>query len=169
MNLLLVRHETVETGMFHDVHRFKVSDTEREQIMENKNEQILINELKKRKLCRLFWSDEIEKTLNGDIVLTYEPVGDMGIYSKYFDFELLYCGANVQFAETTARMHIAITANGQVYDMQKAVAGTDCFHNIFIEVKREKESLFTCKFRLWDTEPEEYCGNQTIICTMLNS
>ena len=42
----------------------------------------IVEELKKHKLCSCFWSDEISAELEKEIQLTYEPVGDMGVYSK---------------------------------------------------------------------------------------
>lgn len=127
----------------------------------------LLQELKKHKLCDWFWSEQIEEELNKDIVLEYEPVGDMGIYSKYFEFKELYCGNKKELLGSVAIINIAITANIPHYDIKKAVEGTDCFHNVTIKIAKEKINILTCHFRLWCGEEEDYSGEKSIIQNIL--
>lgn len=46
----------------------------------------LCEELRKNDLCQNYWSEVIEFELEKEIRLAHEPVGDMGIYSKCFEF-----------------------------------------------------------------------------------
>ena len=135
--------------------------------MESRQLDILTGELKKHKLCGLYWSDEVEEVLAGEITLEYEPVGDMGIYSRYFKFELSYQGDDSRLAGTSASMRISITSVNRAYDLEKAEAGEDCFHNVCIKVKRDKESIVTCEFRLWDEEAEKYSGDGEMMSLIL--
>ena len=128
---------------------------------------ILCEKLRENKLCQNYWSKQIEYELEKDIQLTYEPVGDMAIYSKHFEFHTTYGGGKEELCGTTAIIKISITANHPEYDLKKAIAGTDCFHNIRIIVHKEGRELLTAKFRLWDKEEPRYFGDETILKMLL--
>ncbi len=128
----------------------------------------LCEELQKNELCQNYWSDEIGCEFERDMRLTHEPVGDMAIYSKYFEFHTDYCGNRKELCGTTAVIKMKITANEQEYDLNKAIDGKDCFHNIRVIVYREDQELLTAKFRLWGKEKPIYSGDKTALKILLN-
>ncbi len=128
----------------------------------------IVEELKKHKLCQYFWSDEISEELEREIRLTYEPVGDMGIYSKYFEFYVPYNGKKDCLLKTNAVIKLGITANTPDYDIHKAIEGIDFFHNVKIKVVRDGEVLLSSHFRLWSEEKEEYRGSETLLDEILH-
>lgn len=132
-----------------------------------KVKEILLQELRKCKLCRLYWSDQISKELEQEIVLEYEPVGEMGVYKKQLSFNLQYGGEDTHLLGTEAIMNIIISAYSSEYSIQKAIDGIDCFHNVQIKVIRENKLLLTCQCRLWSGE-EEYCGSWSMMKLLLN-
>lgn len=121
---------------------------------------ILIEELRRHKLFRLYWSRQMEEELQKEIVLSYEPVGEMGIYSKYFEYSAPYIGSEANLSDTIAVIHLSITSNSQDYNVQKAVSGLDFFHNVKIRIYKDDDLILTCKFRLWSKEEEEYSGTK---------
>lgn len=121
---------------------------------------ILCEELRKNELCQNYWSKQIEYELEKDIQLTHEPVGDMAIYSKSYEFHVPYSGDKKELQGTTATIKIKITANQAKFDLNAAMAGVDCFHNIWIIVDREGKELLTARFRLWDREEPIYSGDK---------
>lgn len=129
---------------------------------------LLIDELKKHDLCRLFWSKQIEETLGRKITLDYEETGEMGVYSRYFDFIQPYVGNEEKLSDTYALMHLSITANRAEYDIKKAMEGVDFFHNVQIKVMRGDTAIVTCRFRLWSGIEDEYCGNKDSLQFILN-
>ena len=133
---------------------------EKGKIMRLTEKEILCAELRKNELCNSYWSEEIEFQLKKDIQLTHEPVGDMAIYSKYFEFHTSYKGNIEELVGTTALIKLGITANQSEYDIKKAIAGTDCYHNVRIIVIKEKKEILKAKFRLWSEKETEYCGNE---------
>lgn len=137
--------------------------------MDVKGKEVLLQELKKCKLCRLYWSEQIAKELEKEIVLEYEPVGEMGVFQKQLAFRLQYGGENSCFLGTEAIMDIKISAYNSEYNIQKASEGIDCFHNIQIKVVRGNQVLLTCKYRLWSEEDEEYCGSLSMMKLFLDT
>lgn len=127
----------------------------------------LIEELKKLKLCRLFWSEQISKELEQNITLEYEPLGEMGIYSKHYEFRLPYTGNEEDLLGTTAVIELKITSYNPDYDIKKAIEGKGCFHNVKIRVNKKSEILVTCHCRLWSNKKEEYCGDQSVLKKIL--
>lgn len=127
----------------------------------------LCEELRKNDLCQNYWSEVIEFELEKEIRLAHEPVGDMGIYSKCFEFHTKYNGNKKELYGTIAVIKIRITANQSEYDLKKAAEGIDCFHNIRIIVDREGKELLTVKFRLWDKEDPIYSGDKKILKLLL--
>lgn len=125
--------------------------------------EIMVEELKKHEICNWFWSDKIEKELEEDIELSYEPIGEMGVYSKCFELSAPYCGTEKTLKGAKAIIHIKITANDSKYNIQKAVQGKDIYHNVQIKVAIDEDTLITCKFRMWSGEEEEYCGNKEVL------
>lgn len=128
---------------------------------------MLCEELRKNELCQYYWSKQIECELEKDIQLTHEPVGDMAIYSKCFEFHTQYSGDKEELRGTTAIIKIRITANQPGYDLEAAAAGKDCFHNIRVIVNREGKELLTAKFRLWDKEEPVYSGDKKSLKMLL--
>lgn len=128
---------------------------------------MLCVELQKNELCQNYWSKQIDCELEKDIQLTHEPIGDMAIYSKCFEFHTQYRGNKEELRGTTAVIKISITANQPEYDLEKAVVGLDCFHNVWIIVSKEGKELFTEKFRLWDTEESTYSGDKMALKMLL--
>lgn len=128
---------------------------------------MLCEELRKNQLCQNYWSKQIEIELENDIQLTHEPVGDMAIYSEYFEFHTQYNGSKKELCGTTAVIKISITANQPGYDLEKAATGKDCFHNIWIIVNKEGKELLTAKFRLWDKEDPIYSGDKKALKMLL--
>lgn len=128
---------------------------------------LICDELRKNDLCRKYWSEQMEHDLEKDIQLVHEPVGDMAIYSKYFEFCANYCGEDDVLSKTYAIIKINITSNQPEYDIKKAMAGNDCFHNVRISVKKGEKILLTGKFRLWSNEEAEYCGNESSLSMLL--
>ena len=129
--------------------------------------KLLCDELQENELCKNYWSKAMEDELEKDIQLTHEPVGDMAIYSKYFEFHTQYGGDREELRGTTAIIKIGITANHPVYDLEKAAAETDCFHNVRIIVSRGDKELLTAKFRLWGKEEPEYSGDRATLKMLL--
>lgn len=125
--------------------------------------EIITEELKKHEICNWFWPKEIEKELEKDIELSYEPIGEMGVYSKCFEFSAPYCGTEKTLESAKAIIRIKITANDPIYDIQKAGQGKDIYHNVQIKVAIDEDTLITCKFRMWSGEEEEYCGNKEVL------
>ena len=132
-----------------------------------KEKNVLCKELRKNELFQNYWSKQIEWELEKDILLTHEPVGDMAIYSKSFEFHTQYTGNQKELHGTTATIKIKITANRLEYDLEAAVAGRDCFHNIWIIIDREGKELLTVKFRLWDREEAIYSGDKATLKILL--
>lgn len=129
--------------------------------------KMLCEELQKNEVYNNYWSKQMECELEKEIQLTHESVGDMNIYSKYFEFRTHYIGNLPELLGTTAVIKIGITANCSEYDIKKAEAGTDCFHNVKIIVCNEGKKLLTAKFRLWSEEKPQYCGNETVLKLLL--
>lgn len=129
--------------------------------------KILCEKLRENKLCQYYWSKNIESELEKDIQLMQEPVGDMSIYSKYYEFHTQYSGDDEELLGTTAVINISITASHMGYDLKEAAVGTDCFHNVQIIVNREGKELITAKFRLWDKEEPKYSGDKTALKILL--
>ena len=128
---------------------------------------ILWEKLWENKLCQNYWSKQIESELENDIQLIHESVGDMAIYSKYFEFYTPYGGNKEELRGTTAVIKISITANHPRYDLEKAIKAIDCFHNIQIIVCKDGKEMLTAKFRLWDKEEPKYSGDKTILKMLL--
>lgn len=128
---------------------------------------ILCRKLQENKLCQKYWSEQIENELEKDIRLTLESVGEMAIYSKHFEFHTQYGGDKEELCATTATIKISITANIPEYDLKKAEAGTDCFHNVRIIVYKEGKKLLTAEFRLWDKKSLRYSGKETVLEMLL--
>lgn len=131
--------------------------------------KMLCEELKKNEVCNNYWAEQMEYELEKDIQLAHEPVGDMSIYSKYFEFHTRYIGDRPELLGTTAVVKIGITSNCPKYDIKKAEAGTDCFHNVRIIVSKEEKELITAKFRLWSEEEPQYCGKETALKLVLQN
>lgn len=131
--------------------------------MENTNKEQITKELRKHELCKLFWSEKIVKGLDEDITLKYEPIGEFGIHSKYYEFSIPYVGGKSKFLETRAVIKLGITANTSDYDIKKAIAGIDCFHNVQIQIFKGDNVILTNKFRLWSGEEDEFYGNKDIL------
>lgn len=132
------------------------------------NRNSLIEELKKYELCRVFLNEEICRELSKKIVLQYEPIGELGIYSKYFEFKGMYCGDDKYLSGAEAVIRISVTANCREYDIQKAIEGSDCFHNVQMKVLKAGKEILTCRFRLWSNQKEEYTGDQSVWNMFLN-
>lgn len=128
---------------------------------------ILCEKLQENELCRNYWSKQIENELEKDIQFMQEPVGDMEIYSKHYEFHTQYGGGREELRGTTAIIKISITAKHPEYDLKEAEAGKDCFHNIRIIVHKEGKKLLTAEFRLWDKEEPRYSGEKTILRMLL--
>ena len=136
--------------------------------MENTNKQCIIKELRKHELCNMFWSEQIEKKLDEEITLNYEPIGEFGIYSIYYEFTLPYLGNRSNFSGTKAIIKIGITANSADYDIEKAIEGIDCFHNVQIDILKENDVILINRFRLWSGKEDEYSGNKEVLKDVLN-
>lgn len=128
---------------------------------------ILCEKLQENELCRNYWSKQIENEFEKDILLVREPVGDMAIYSKHYEFHTQYGGDREELRGTTAVIKISITANHPEYNLKEAEMGKDCFHNILIIVHKEGEELFTVKFRLWGKDEPRYSGEKSILKMLL--
>lgn len=126
-------------------------------------QNLLVEELQQHPLFKSFWSEQIHELLEQEIILEYEPIGEFGIYSKYFEFCLPYIGIKKELYETKAFIKLGITANGPNYDIQKALNEKDCFHNVQIQIRRNNEILATNCFRLWSKEKDEYSGKKEIL------
>lgn len=137
--------------------------------MDNKNNIILIKELKKHELCNSFWSEQVNQELEKQISLQYEPIGEMGIYSKSFHFRSLYSGDKEFLLGTEGIIDIKISSNIPEYDIQKAINNIDCFHNVQIKVKKGEKLLLSSCFRLWDNQEEQFCGDKNFLNIYFNS
>ena len=127
----------------------------------------LIEELRKNSLCNEYWDKEIEIALTKEIVLEYEPVGTMGVYRCCFDFLLPYHGTNPALLGTEASLEVNITSSEKEYNLKKALAGKDCFHNIIIKVRKDGKKILSSEFRLWDEGEELLSGKKSIIEAIL--
>lgn len=131
-------------------------------------QNLLIEELRNHQICKDFWDNRICEVLEQEIVLEYEPVGEMGVYSSYFEFCMPYVGNEKDLSEIRAFMKLGITASMPDYDIQKAIAGTDCFHNVQIQIKRDEEILAAICFRLWNGKKDKYSGSKEILNLLLH-
>lgn len=129
---------------------------------------ILVEQLRKHDLCKLFWSEQIAQTLQKEIILEYEPVGEMGVYSRQFVFPMLYTGGDAFLSNTKAILNLKITSGSNEYNLQKAMAGEDCFHNVQIKIIEGSELIILCRFRLWCQEEEEYTGKKSVLKRVLS-
>lgn len=136
--------------------------------MTNTHNHLLINELKDHKLCQCFWSEELEQELSKKIALSYKPMGELGVYNKHYEFRLPYNGLKEELYETHAVLHLDITSGTPAYDVQKAIGGLDCFHNVHILVFKNDSTIITNKFQLWNRAKNEYCGNEEMLNLFLN-
>lgn len=137
--------------------------------MGKQRKETLIQELKQQKVLSWYWSEKMEKVLTEEIVLDYETVGDLGIYSKYYEFCIPYAGQITSLIGTEARIRIGITANTPKYDINKAIEGTDCYHNVLIVIYRNHAPILSVRFRLWSGEKAEYSGNESLLNDILQS
>ena len=122
----------------------------------------LLQELMKNDLFKRYWKDNND-IFYQPIVLDYEPVGEMGIYSKMFRFELPYSGDCAFYNSTVAIIDIKISSLNPVYSLESAIAGNEPFHNVCISIKKNNDYLLSCKYRLWDAGEAEYCGKETAL------
>ena len=122
----------------------------------------LLQELMKNKLFQEYWNNNNE-IFHQPIVLDYEPIGEMGIYSKTLNFELPYHGDCMFFFDTIAIIEIKISSLSPIYNLESAASGGEPYHNVTIRIKKNNDYILSCKYRLWDETEAEYCGKETAL------
>lgn len=122
----------------------------------------LLQELLKNNLIKEYWNLK-EDIFSNPIALDYEPIGEMGIYSKSFHFELPYSGDSELFFNTVAVIDVKISSINPTYNLESAIRGGEPYHNVKIDIKRNNEYILSCKYRLWDETETEYCGKESVL------
>lgn len=129
--------------------------------------QLIIEELKKNKLCALFWDKKIEIELNKPIQLVYEPIGEMGVYSKEYSFSLPYKGIDKRFSGLISLLEIKITSLQEEYYSE--IEGKELlFYNVTITIRNDKESIISTKYRLFSGNEPEYWGKESALKLFLS-
>lgn len=129
----------------------------------------IVEELKKNRLCALFWNKKVEDDLNKPIELKYEPIGEMGVYSKEYSFLLPYNGDDNRFAGLLALMEIKITSLHKEYYFTEEENDDSFYYNVKITIRNDKESIISTKFRIFSDEEPEFWGKESALRLFLFS
>ena len=129
----------------------------------------IVEELKKNRLCALFWNKKVEDDLNKPIELKYEPIGEMGVYSKEYSFLLPYNGDDNRFAGLLALMEIKITSLHKEYYLTEEENDDSFYYNVKITIRNDKESIISTKFRIFSDEEPEFWGKESALRLFLFS
>lgn len=128
----------------------------------------LIKEIKANVLCDLFWDEKrIKEELSRPIELTYEPVGEFGIYSKEFLFSLPYKGNDDRFKGLTSVLEVKITSDQKDYKAEAGESDDNCYYNVKLTVMNNKERILSTKYQLFSTAEPEYWGRESAIKMLL--
>lgn len=131
------------------------------------NKKIILEELRQHKGISLYCTNVIEELLDENIILEYTPVGEMGVYKKGYIFTLHQIGKIEKLENTCAELNLIITSHKQIYDIEAAIRGEDCFHNVIIKIRNKAEEIAQIKFRLWNDAPDIVSGRSDIVSKLL--
>lgn len=128
----------------------------------------LVKEIKANAVCDLFWDEkQIEDELSRPIELTYEPVGELGVYSKDFVFSLPYKGNDDRCKDLIAVLEMKITSDQKDYKAEPGEFDDNCYYNVKINIMNNKEKILSTKYQLFSTAEPEYWGRESAIKMIL--
>ena len=121
----------------------------------------IIQEIKKRKICDIYWNEEIESQLKSPIKLKYAPNEYISYYKAEYSFNLIYLGNDDKLNNTTAKLNLIFTSNEEHFDFEEAMQdslGNNHSINAVVAVYLNSKEIFTSRFRLFSKDEDQVSG-----------
>lgn len=120
-------------------------------------------EIKRNKLCMLFWDEQIDHELDMPLDLIYEPVGEMGIYSKEYSFCLPYRGDDNRLKGLVAVFLLKITSAEMQNGSIAGIKNDNCYYTLLLTIKKDNKKILASKVQLFSCEEPEYWGTESAL------